>query len=116
MKKATIHFEYADSADFALGRLKALPLQNLKITPIVRQTDDLPAQYPVGPEELYGNHTAYLNGLPHITEGGPVYNAFFEPAQNGGAILQFSAPDEQVLRQALSIALQAGGYDISVKE
>lgn len=116
MKKATIHFEYADSADLALSRLKALPLQNLKITPMVRRTDDLPAQYPVKPEEIYGNHTAYLNGLPHITEGGPVYNAFFEPAQNGGAILQFSAPDEQVLRQALSIALQAGGYDISVKE
>ena len=116
MKKATIHFEYADSADFALGRLKALPLQNLNITPMVRQSDDLPAQYPVKPEEIYGNHTAYLNGLPHITEGGPIYNAFFEPEQNGGAVLQFSAPDAQVLRQALSIVLQAGGYDISVKE
>lgn len=69
MKKATIHFEYADSADLALSRLKALPLQNLKITPMVRRTDDLPAQYPVKPKEIYGNHTAYLNGLPHITEG-----------------------------------------------
>lgn len=111
--RITAEFERAESADAVIRQLRPLCATHIKIAEQVKRSDELPVSYPLKPEYLNGSHTAYLNGMPHILSGAPVYDEYFEPAEKTGVTLSFCIPHEFAAR-AKSAVLQNGGFSVSV--
>lgn len=113
MIRISAEFEHPEQADAVLRDLRKYAIGRVTLNSKVKRNDDVPVNYPIKPEYLNGSHTQYLNGLPHILSGGPIYDEYFEPSERTGVTLSFTVPREH-LNVVKSTLLQGGGFSVSV--
>ena len=105
MIRISAEFEHPEQADAVLRDLRKYAIGRVTLNSKVKRNDDVPVNYPIKPE--------YLNGLPHILSGGPIYDEYFEPSERTGVTLSFTVPREH-LNVVKSTLLQGGGFSVSV--
>lgn len=108
--RITAKFPSADFADFALGKLqKQMMIKNPVIKPH-KSDSELPVMYPIKPEYLDVSHTQYLEGMPHILSGSPIYNDEMETDSRDECSLSFET-DSTNASKVQNIILRFSGYE-----
>lgn len=113
MIRITAEFEKPEQADAVLNKLKRYAIGRYNIHHHIKQNDDLPVNYPIKPEYLNGSQLSYLNGLPHILSGGPIYTEQPEPVLSQAVTLSICVP-KHFKSIAKSAILQSGGVNVNV--
>lgn len=113
MIRISAEFERPEQADAVLRDLRKYAIGRVTLNSQVKRSDDVPVNYTIKPEYLNDSDTSYLNGLPHILSGGPIYDDYFEPSERMGVTLSFTVPREH-LNVVKIIVLQGGGFSVSV--
>ena len=112
MVRIKCRFHNADAADFALGRLKnRINIESATLKIHGDTDEELPVSYPVRPDYSASPDQNYLNGMPHVLESAPVFNAYFEPSDKKDCTFIFYT-DDQNEKQAYNALLRFGAFDI----
>lgn len=112
MISLSVFFSSASDLDFALGELKnKIKIKNVLIDEF-KADNSLPVNYPVTTMAV-NNSSDYLDGLPHITEGGPLHDDYLETEKRNEVKLTFSIENENEAL-AKGILRKFDGYEIKL--